>query len=171
MISIFKREFIYLWYYFTLQLQQILFYWILGMVLGSIISVFEKDRIHRLFASMKDKPMGILGVIPASALGILSPLCMYGTIPLASSFSENGMEDDWLAAFMMSSIPVSYTHLGTVRSTALSSGRLPLGGSPDVGPSWAALGHDDVHGEKAVRKGTAPDSCLRPAGRRISDCM
>ena len=48
--------------------------------------------------------MGILGVIPASALGILSPLCMYGTIPLASSFSENGMEDDWLAAFMMSSI-------------------------------------------------------------------
>ena len=104
MISIFKREFIYLWYYFTLQLQQILFYWILGMVLGSIISVFAKDRIHRLFASMKDKPMGILGVIPASALGILSPLCMYGTIPLASSFSENGMEDDWLAAFMMSSI-------------------------------------------------------------------
>ena len=42
MISIFKREFIYLWYYFTLQLQQILFYWILGMVLGSIISVFAK---------------------------------------------------------------------------------------------------------------------------------
>ena len=77
MISIFKREFIYLWYYFTLQLQQILFYWILGMVLGSIISVFEKDRIHRLFASMKDKPMGILGVIPASALGILPPyVCM-----------------------------------------------------------------------------------------------
>ena len=104
MISIFKREFIYLWYYFTLQLQQILFYWILGMVLGSIISVFAKNRIHRLFASKKDKPMGILGVIPASALGILSPLCMYGTIPLASSFSENGMEDDWLAAFMMSSI-------------------------------------------------------------------
>ena len=29
---------------------------------------------------------------------------MYGTIPLAASFSEGGMEDDWLAAFMMSSI-------------------------------------------------------------------
>ena len=33
-----------------------------------------------------------------------SPLCMYGTIPLAASFSDSGMEDDWLAAFMMSSI-------------------------------------------------------------------
>jgi uncharacterized membrane protein YraQ (UPF0718 family) len=29
---------------------------------------------------------------------------MYGTIPIAASFSEKGMEDDWLAAFMMSSI-------------------------------------------------------------------
>lgn len=43
-------------------------------------------------------------MIPASALGIASPLCMYGTIPLAASFSRYGISDDWLAAFMMSSI-------------------------------------------------------------------
>lgn len=48
--------------------------------------------------------MGALGVIPASILGIASPLCMYGTIPLSAAFSEGGMEDGWLAAFMMSSI-------------------------------------------------------------------
>ena len=29
---------------------------------------------------------------------------MYGTIPIAASFSKSGMSDDWLAAFMMSSI-------------------------------------------------------------------
>jgi len=29
---------------------------------------------------------------------------MYGTIPIAASFSGKGMKDDWLAAFMMSSI-------------------------------------------------------------------
>lgn len=29
---------------------------------------------------------------------------MYGTIPIAASFSKGGMEHDWLAAFMMSSI-------------------------------------------------------------------
>lgn len=43
-------------------------------------------------------------MIPASLLGTLSPLCMYGTIPIAASFSRQGMRDDWLAAFMMSSI-------------------------------------------------------------------
>ncbi|MDR0473872.1 MAG: permease, partial [Treponema sp.] len=29
---------------------------------------------------------------------------MYGTIPISASFAETGMEEDWLAAFMMSSI-------------------------------------------------------------------
>ena len=104
MLDIFHREFVYLWYYFELQLRQIFPYWALGMVLGSVISVFCKQTIHSLFGSIQDRRLGALGVIPASILGIASPLCMYGTIPLAASFSEGGMEDDWLAAFMMSSI-------------------------------------------------------------------
>lgn len=86
------------------QFWQIFVYWVLGMVIGSLISVFAKDAIHSLFAGLKDKKMGIWGVVPASILGTLSPLCMYGTIPIAASFSRQGMRDDWLAAFMMSSI-------------------------------------------------------------------
>lgn len=99
-----QREAVYLWYYFDLQLRQIFGYWVLGMVLGSLISVFVKDHIHGLFRSIQGKRLGVVGIVIASALGIASPLCMYGTIPLAASFSESGMEDDWLAAFMMSSI-------------------------------------------------------------------
>lgn len=104
MLDILHREFVYLWYYFELQLRQILPYWVLGVVIGSVISVFCKGAIHRLFGSIQGKKLGALGVFPASALGIASPLCMYGTIPLAASFSQGGMADDWLAAFMMSSI-------------------------------------------------------------------
>jgi uncharacterized membrane protein YraQ (UPF0718 family) len=74
------------------------------MVLGSVISVFGKEKIHRMFAAMQGKKLGVLGVVPASLIGIASPLCMYGTIPIAASFAEKGMEEDWLAAFMMSSI-------------------------------------------------------------------
>ena len=104
MAEVIRREAVYLWYYFDLQLRQILPYFLLGIVLGSVISVFVKDRIHGLFRSLGDKKLGVLGVIPASILGIASPLCMYGTIPLAASFSRSGIRDDWLAAFMMSSI-------------------------------------------------------------------
>ncbi|WP_342759144.1 permease [Kineothrix sedimenti] len=104
MIDILHREFVYLWYYFSIQLNQIFEYWLLGMVIGSVVSVFGKERIHNLFHSLKDKRMGVLGIVPACLLGIASPLCMYGTIPIAASFSAKGMRDDWLAAFMMSSI-------------------------------------------------------------------
>jgi uncharacterized membrane protein YraQ (UPF0718 family) len=74
------------------------------MVLGSLISVFGKAKIHALLTVIQGKKLGVLGLIPASLIGIASPLCMYGTIPIAASFSEKGMADDWLAAFMMSSI-------------------------------------------------------------------
>ncbi len=90
MFDILRREAIYLWYYFSLQLEQIFGYWVLGMVLGSVISVFAKDHIHGLFRSMHGKRLGVLGIFAASALGIASPLCMYGTIPLAASFPTVG---------------------------------------------------------------------------------
>ncbi len=104
MIESLQREGIYLWYYFSLQFSQIFRYWVLGMVLGSAVSVFLKDYIHRAFRSLQGKRLGGWGIIAASALGIASPLCMYGTIPLAAAFSRSGIRDDWLAAFMMSSI-------------------------------------------------------------------
>ena len=102
--EILKREFIYFWYYFSIQFSQIAGYWVFGMILGSLISVFGKEKIHSMFAAMQGKDLGLLGIIPASLIGIASPLCMYGTIPISASFAEKGMEEDWLAAFMMSSI-------------------------------------------------------------------
>lgn len=103
-MDVLRREFIYIWYYFTVQLEQIFGWWVLGMVIGSAVSVFAKDYIHRAFCSLQGKKLGLLGIVAASALGIASPLCMYGTIPIAASFSKSGMRDSWLAAFMMSSI-------------------------------------------------------------------
>lgn len=104
MIEVLRREFIYFWYYFSIQLDQIFIYWLLGMMIGSAVSVFGKDRINRLFDYLRDKKLGLFGIVPACILGIASPLCMYGTIPIAASFSKKGMRDDWLAAFMMGSI-------------------------------------------------------------------
>ena len=104
LFTVLRREFIYIWYYFEIQFRQIFRYWILGMLIGSFISVFAKDRIHGIFAGMKDKKWGLFGIIPACLLGIVSPLWMYGTIPIAASIRKQGMREDWLAAFMMASI-------------------------------------------------------------------
>jgi uncharacterized membrane protein YraQ (UPF0718 family) len=99
-----RRELIYFWYYFSIQFRQIFWYWLLGMALGSLVSVFGKEKIRKAFAALQGKRLGLLGVIPASLLGIASPLCMYGTIPIAASFRQEGMREDWIAAFMMGSI-------------------------------------------------------------------
>ena len=88
MSEILRREFVYLWYYITVLLQQIVPYWALGILLGSAVSVFGKKHIHGALSRLGNRPLGVLGLIPASLLGIASPLCMYGTIPLAASFSE-----------------------------------------------------------------------------------
>ena len=104
MLEIISRESIYLWYYFSTLFEQIFWYWVLGMLIGSFISVFGKAKIHSLMVAVNRKNLGLFGLIPASIIGIASPLCMYGTIPIAASFSEKGVRQDWLAAFMMSSI-------------------------------------------------------------------
>ena len=104
MIEWLRREAVYLWYYLDIQVRQIAPYWALGIILGSAVSVFGKRHIHGAFARMGRKRMGWLGVIPASLLGVASPLCMYGTIPIAAGFSEQGVGDDYLAAFMMASV-------------------------------------------------------------------
>ena len=121
-LNLLHREFVYVWYYFTVQLEQIFSWWVLGMVLGSAISVFARDRLHGLFQALSGRRLGALGVIPASLLGIASPLCMYGTIPIAASFARQGMRHDWLAAFMMSSIllnPQLILYSGALGPTAL----------------------------------------------------
>ena len=118
-----EREAVYLWYYLDIQIRQIAPYWALGIVLGSAVSVFGKKMIHGAFAKIGQRKTGWLGVIPASLLGIASPLCMYGTIPVAASFSEQGVKDDYLAAFMMSSIllnPQLLFYSGALGKTAVA---------------------------------------------------
>lgn len=118
------REFVYLWYYFELQLGQIFPYWVLGMVLGSAVSVFLKERIHGTFRALGERKLGVLGIFAASMSGVASPLCMYGTIPIAASFSKSGIRDDWLAAFMMSSILLNPQLI--IYSTALGTAALTV---------------------------------------------
>ena len=104
MIDTLQREAIHIWYFFSIQFEQIVWYWVIGIVVGSLISVFGKKHLRQLFQTLQTRKPGVMGVIPACIIGIASPLCMYGTIPIAASFSQKGIKDDWLAAFMMGSI-------------------------------------------------------------------
>ena len=103
-MELIKREIIYLWDYIDVQLRQLFIYWLIGILIGSFVSVFAKDKIHKIMSETNEKKWGLLGIIPACALGIISPLCMYGTIPIAASFAKKGMREDYIASFCMASI-------------------------------------------------------------------
>lgn len=103
-MELIKREIIYLWYYIDIQIRQIFIYWLIGILIGSFISVFAKEKIHNIMSETNEKKWGLLGIIPSCILGILSPLCMYGTIPIAASFAKKGMREDYIASFCMASI-------------------------------------------------------------------
>lgn len=102
--EILQREAVYLWYYFDLQIRQIFWYWVFGILGGSLISVFLKGKLHEWCRRAGEKLSGPAGWLGAAAAGIASPLCMYGTIPIAASFSQKGIRDDFLAAFMVCSV-------------------------------------------------------------------
>ena len=104
MLDILYREFVYISYYFEIQLRQILGWYLFGIAVGSVISVFMKDGILRAMERVGKHTDSILSIVLSSLLGIASPLCMYGTIPIASSLSKGGIKDSSLSAFMMSSI-------------------------------------------------------------------
>ena len=104
MLEILRWEFSFFSFYFLFLLSQIAGFWIFGMVAGSLVSVFGKNKLHSVFVSMRDKELGLFGLIPAAFIGILSPICTYGTIPIAAAFAKKGMAEDWIAAFMVSSI-------------------------------------------------------------------
>jgi uncharacterized protein len=99
-----QSDFIYIWYYLTILIEQIFPYWIIGVIIGSIVSVFGKSQINNLLGKIMGNRVGFPELLLASLLGIVSPMCMYGTIPIVASFANKGMREDWLAAFMMSSI-------------------------------------------------------------------
>lgn len=102
--EILYREFVYLAYYFEIQFTQIAGYYLFGIVSGSLISVFLKKRILSAMEAVGRYSDGFPALVLSSALGIASPLCMYGTIPIAASLAKGGIRHPALASFMMSSI-------------------------------------------------------------------
>lgn len=103
-IEIIQREAVYLWFYFDVQIREIFWFWVFGIVLGSCVSVFFKNSVHLWAERIAGRVPGIISIIAASVLGIASPLCMYGTIPICAAFARKGVKEDFLAAFMMSSV-------------------------------------------------------------------
>lgn len=103
-INVLRREFFYIIYYSKLQTIQILPYYFLGVFIGSFISVFLKQKIIFYVEKIGNFKLDIFFILISSFLGILSPLCMFGTIPIIISLKNANIKNSIISSFMMSSI-------------------------------------------------------------------
>jgi uncharacterized membrane protein YraQ (UPF0718 family) len=94
-------------YLFALQFKRIFLFWILGVVLGSLLSVFASSRIRHAVSQMNPLAFQMKATVLAALLGAVSPICMYGTVPLIAAVGRKGIPQYLLAAFMVSSILIN----------------------------------------------------------------
>jgi uncharacterized membrane protein YraQ (UPF0718 family) len=84
------------------QLRMISPYWITGLVAGSIVSVFLSDKIAAKISQLSAERICVIAL--AAFLGMASPLCMFGTVPVIAALGKKGVPQHILAAFMVSSV-------------------------------------------------------------------
>ncbi|MDR2543468.1 MAG: permease, partial [Treponema sp.] len=94
-----------------LLFRQITPYWASGLIAGSLVSVFLSEKITGKMAQLATGSFWFIPLFLASILGIVSPLCMYGTIPIIVALGKKGVPQHLLAAFMVSSILLNPTIL------------------------------------------------------------
>lgn len=88
----------------VIQIRQIAPYWLGGTLLGSMVSVYAADKISRLAVLMSSEKYSLSQSVFAAFLGVASPVCMYGTIPMIAALGRKRVPQYILATFMFSSI-------------------------------------------------------------------
>ncbi|MCL2857257.1 MAG: permease [Oscillospiraceae bacterium] len=87
------------------QLQLISPYWVAGLLVGSLVSVYLSGKIATKVSGLTGaKGLRLPHICAASLLGIASPLCMFGTVPVIAALGKKGLPAYLLAAFMVSSV-------------------------------------------------------------------
>lgn len=82
-----------------LILLEMLPYIIVGILIGETLKYI---KLHRFVENMPDKA-NLIVVLFSSVLGIVSPLCTYGTVPIVMRMNKAGIKTSVLIIFLISS--------------------------------------------------------------------
>lgn len=74
-------------------------YVVIGIFVGEILKYI---KLHHFVARIEDRPFFIV-VLISSVLGIVSPLCTYGTVPIVMRMNKAGIKAPVLIVFLISS--------------------------------------------------------------------
>ena len=111
MAEIMRRELIYIWYYFDVQLRQIFWYWVLGILLSALFQRYvPQDLMTDLFGGNE-----AFGVLMAVTIGVPLYACGGGTVPLLLFWLLGGLSMGSTGAFMLTGPSTKITNLGALK--------------------------------------------------------
>jgi len=97
----------YLAYLVTVQLKQIIAFWLLGLLVGAYISAYGGKTIQQLVFKASERKKLLRGLLLAAVLGALSPITMYGMIPLLAVLLQSKARQSIVTAFIITSILIN----------------------------------------------------------------
>ena len=94
---------------FILQTMVIVPYWLGGIVLGAFLKTWHRDNVDKMFFRLSSSKSTLLMLVISSALGALSPITLFGVIPVIFSINikKNKKFEPLIIAFITSSILIS----------------------------------------------------------------
>ena len=97
----------YLAYLVIVQLRHILPFWVLGLLAGAYISTYGRGVIVRLTSEASRGRSLFGGLLLAAVLGAISPVTMYGMIPVLAAFLHYSVKQSVVTSFIVTSILIN----------------------------------------------------------------
>lgn len=94
-------------YLLAVQIKQIVPFWILGMTIGAFISVYGENAVLHFVRHVSKGRFLIVKLIFAAVLGAISPITMFGMIPILMLLTQHRINQGILASFIVTSVLIN----------------------------------------------------------------
>ena len=97
-------DFFYLVFY---QLKLIVPFWVAGILAGAVLSVYFDGQLTNLLGKINNYKSISLAILIGSVIGAISPITMYGMVPIVILMYSKGMRQSVLISFIVTSVLIN----------------------------------------------------------------
>ncbi len=94
-------------YFVWLQINQIVPFWILGLMIGAVTCTYHRRLMDRIPFEVLERRYLLLRLVLAAFIGAASPITIYGTLPVLAALSRMKVSQSVISSFIVTSILIN----------------------------------------------------------------
>lgn len=94
-------------YFVWLQIKQIVPFWLLGLIIGAIASTYRRELMDSIPVEALGKGNSFLRLVLAAIIGAVSPITIYGMLPVLAALSRMKVRQPAISSFLVTSILIN----------------------------------------------------------------